>query len=73
MTKFRDQPDNLDAFMGLGHEGIVRLVLYLLIEEGLGRQLAAFRFQQLPTQPVESHKELIVRRNDVVPVGNRAG
>ena len=73
MTTFQDQPDNLDAFMGLGHEGIVRLVLYLLIEEGLGRQLAAFRSQQLPTQPVESHEKFIVGRDNIVPVCNRAG
>jgi hypothetical protein len=68
-----DQPDNLAAYIGLGKEDIVRLVLCMLIEEGLGRQLSAFRSQQLPTQPVESHKEFIVGRDNVVPVCNRAG
>ena len=73
MIMVRDQPDNLDAYMGMGNEDIVRLVLCLLIEEGLGRQLAAFRSQQLPTQPVESHKEFNVGRDNIVPVCNRAG
>lgn len=39
----QDQPANLDAYMGLGDKDIVRLVLCLLIEEGLRKQLAAFR------------------------------
>jgi hypothetical protein len=39
----QDQPDNLDAYMGLGDKDIARLVLCLLIEEGLRKQLAAFR------------------------------
>jgi hypothetical protein len=43
MMTARNQPDNLDAYMGLGDKDIVRLVLCLLIEEGLRKQLAAFR------------------------------
>lgn len=43
MMTVRDQPEHLDAYMGLGNEDIVRLVLCLLIEEGLRKQLAAFR------------------------------
>jgi len=39
----RDQPNNLDAYMNLGDKEIVRLVLCLLIEAGLRKQLAAFR------------------------------
>ena len=59
MTAEREQPETLDAYMGLGNEDIVRLVLCLLIEEGLRRQLAGFRAQQLPSQPVERQEELV--------------
>jgi hypothetical protein len=57
MMSERNQPDNLDAYMELGTKGIVRLILLLLIEEGLSRHLAAFRAEDLPTQPVEGEKK----------------
>jgi hypothetical protein len=39
MMTARNQPDNLDAYMDLGTKGIIRLVLLLLVEEGLSREL----------------------------------
>jgi hypothetical protein len=56
MISARNQPDNLDAYMNLGSKDIVRLVLLLLVEEGLGRELAAFRAEDLPAQPVEGNE-----------------
>lgn len=46
-------PEELDAFMHLSREEIGRLVLWLLVEEGLKDQLAFFRSQDLPTEPVQ--------------------
>lgn len=46
-----NQPDNLDAYMNLGSKEIVRLVMLLLVEEVLQKQLAAFRAEDLPTEP----------------------
>jgi len=37
------QPDNLDTYLVLDNKDIVRLVLMLLIEEGLKERLAEFR------------------------------
>ncbi len=68
-----NQPDKLDAYMNLGSKEIVRLVLLLLVEEGLQKQLAAFRAEDLVVQPVEGQEELGVARDDVVPIRNRAG
>jgi hypothetical protein len=73
MLSARNQPDNLDAYMDLGTKEIVRLVLLLLVEEGLRKQLAAFRAEDLPTEPVEGREDLGVAGNDVVPIRNRAG
>jgi hypothetical protein len=42
-----NQPDNLDAYMNLGSKEIVRLVLLLLVEERLRKQLAAFRAENV--------------------------
>ena len=69
----KNQPDNLDAYMNLGSKEIVRLVLLLLVEEGLQKQLAAFRAEDLPPEPVEGQEELCVARDDVVPLRIRAG
>ena len=69
----RNQPNNLDAYMNLGSKDIVRLVLLLLVEEGLQKQLVTFRAEDLPTQPVKGQEELSVARNDIVPIRNRAG
>ena len=63
------QPDNLDAYMHLGVEGIARLVLCLLIEEALQRRLACFR-QNLAPEAVEGLEKLGIVRGDVVLVGN---
>jgi hypothetical protein len=46
-------PEQLDAYLGLGTQDIARLVLCLLMQEALGNQLASFRTQNLPAQPVE--------------------
>lgn len=73
MLAVRDQPDNLDAFMNLGTKDIARLVLLLLVEEGLRRELAAFRAEDLSPQPVQCQEEFSIARNDVVPIRNRAG
>jgi hypothetical protein len=64
-------PEDLSPYMNLKGEGIARLVLCLLVEEMLGRQLAAFRLKQLHTEPVEGEKELAVGRCDVVTIGDR--
>jgi hypothetical protein len=58
MTDERQQPETLDAYMGLGSEEIVRLVLWLLVEESLHNRLADFR-QKLPAKPVEREEELV--------------
>lgn len=73
MMLSENQPDDLDAYMNLGSKEIVRLVLLLLVEEGLRKQLAAFRAENLAVQPVEGREELGVVGNDVVPIRNRAG
>jgi hypothetical protein len=73
MLSARNQPDNLDAYMNLGAKGIIRLVLLLLVEEGLSRELATFRAEDLPAQPVEGHEKLGIAGNDIVPIRNRAG
>ncbi len=73
MLSAKNQPDDLDAYMNLGSKEIVRLVLLLLVEEGLRKQLAAFRAEDLPTEPVEGQEELGAAGNDVVRVRNRAG
>jgi hypothetical protein len=59
--------------MNLGSKEIVRLVLLLLVEEGLQKQLAAFRAEDLAAQPVEDQEELGVAGNDVMPIRSRAG
>jgi hypothetical protein len=48
----RDQPDNLDAYLGMSAEDVARLVLCLLIEELLAERLSAFRYE-LPAQQNE--------------------
>ena len=50
MMLSKNQPDGLDAYMNLGSKEIVRLVLLLLVEEGLRKQLAAFRAEDLAAQ-----------------------
>jgi hypothetical protein len=54
-TKWGEQPlpEQLDAYLGLGRQDIARLVLCLLMAEALENQLASFRSQNLPAQPVE--------------------
>ena len=69
----RNQPNNLDAYINLGSKDVVRLVLLLLVEEGLQKQLVAFRAEDLPTEPVKGQEKLGVARNDIVPIRNRAG
>ena len=69
----RKNPDNLDAYMNLGNKGIVRLVLLLLIEEGLQKQLASFRADYLATQPVKGHEELSLAGDGIMPIRDRAG
>lgn len=64
-------PEDLGPYMQLKGEGIARLVLCLLVEEMLGRQLAAFRLKQLHPEPVEGEKELTVAGRDVVTIGDR--
>lgn len=73
MMLAKNQPDNLDSYMNLGSKEIGRLVLLLLVEEGLQKQLAAFRAEDLRTEPVEGQEELGVARHDIVPICNRAG
>jgi hypothetical protein len=63
-------PEDLSPYMQLKGEGIARLVLCLLVEEILGRQLAAFRLKQLHPEPVEGEKELAVGRRDVMAIGD---
>jgi hypothetical protein len=58
MMLAKNQPDDLDAYMNLGSKEIVRLVLLLLVEEGLQKQLAAFRAEALAAQPVENPLKL---------------
>jgi hypothetical protein len=53
------RPDNLEAYMNLGKEGVARLVLMLLVEERLRGRLAAFR-EKLSPEPVEGKEELPV-------------
>ena len=54
--------EQLEAFRHLTQTEIARLVLWLLIEEALGRDLAAFRSQpqNLLPQPAEGGEELVV-------------
>jgi hypothetical protein len=59
MASEREDSEILNAYMGLGSEEIVRLVLWLLVEESLRNRLADFR-QKLPSQPVEREEELVV-------------
>jgi hypothetical protein len=73
MMGAKNQPDDLDAYMNLGSKEIVRLVLLLLVEEDLRKQLAAFRAENLMAQPVAGQEELGVARNDAVPIRSRAG
>ena len=73
MMSAKNQLDNVDAYMNLGSKEIVRLVLLLLVEEGLQKQLAAFRAEDLAAQPVEGQEEFGVAGNDVMPIRSRAG
>jgi hypothetical protein len=73
MMLSKNQPDDLDAYMNLGSKEIVRLVLLLLVEEGLQKQLAAFRAENLATQPVDGQEELAVAGNGIMAIRNRAG
>ncbi len=73
MFRADDQPDNLDAYMNLGSKEIVRLVLLLLVEEGLRKELAAFRAEQLLLQPVQGREKLGIVGNDAKAVCDRAG
>ena len=41
-------PDDLSAYHGLTNEEIARLVLWLLVEEGLQHQLGSFRSSSCP-------------------------
>lgn len=54
--------EELEAYMRLTRAEIARLVLCLLIEEALGRKLAAFRSQSqnLLPQPAKGGEELLV-------------
>jgi len=64
--------EELEAYLNLSKAEIVRLVLCLLIEEGLKHHLSPFRSrpQDLFPQPVQGGEELLVGGLDVVPVGN---
>lgn len=73
MVAARKQPENLDAYMELGRKEIVRLVLLLLVEEGLQRQLAIFRADDLATDPAKDLEELGDDGDDAGSVCNRAG
>ncbi len=68
----RNEPaaEEIEPLMGLSPEDISRLVLWLLVEEALRGRLAVFRPKNLPTKPTEGKGELLVRRLDVVPVGD---
>jgi hypothetical protein len=41
------------AYLAMGREEIARIILWLLIEETLRRQLAWLRPENLPPQPIE--------------------
>lgn len=71
----RPSPEELEAYLQLGTREIARLVLCLLIEEGLASQLASFRSRpkDLPPQPIQGQEEFLVAGRDVVPVRDRAG
>lgn len=74
MVAARKQPENLDAYMELGRKEIVRLVLLLLVEEGLQKQLAVFRADDMPTESAKGLERLgFTGDGVVVPVCNRAG
>ena len=71
-TQRQPSADELEAYVSLSQAEIARLVLCLLIEEGLGQQLTPFRSrpQDLASQPVQGGEELLVGGGDVVPVGD---
>jgi hypothetical protein len=46
-------PEEIDKYLCLGKEDIVKLVLCLLIEESLKSRLAAFRAEHFPPQPIQ--------------------
>lgn len=62
-------PGDLDAYLGLSADEVVRLVRCLLIEEMLTRRLAAFRQDPAP-QPLQRLEEFDVRGPNVVLVGH---
>ena len=66
-------PQELDPYIDLEREEIARIVLCLLVEEGLKARLAIFRLHDLPSQPLQGLEEFVVARRDVVPVGHRSG
>ena len=65
--------EELDAFSALSHEEIARLVLCLLVEERLRERLAAFRSENLSTQPVDGSEKLCFRGDDVMAIRNSTG
>jgi hypothetical protein len=58
----RPPPEELEPFMNLRPADVARIVLCLLVEEGLKKRLAAYRArpQHLPAQPVQRQEELLV-------------
>jgi hypothetical protein len=64
--------DQLEPYLQLTTGEIGRLVLLLLVEEGLQRRLSSFR-KDFPPEPIKGLKELLVVRSDVMPVGDRPG
>jgi hypothetical protein len=63
-------PEQIEPLLHLTPEGISQVVLWLLVEEALRGRLAAFRPQDLLTQPAEGFGELLVGGPDVVPVSD---
>lgn len=47
------RPDNLDTYLVLDNKDIVRLVLMLLVEEGLKERLAEFRERKGEQEPTD--------------------
>lgn len=63
----------LESFVGLTEVDIARLVLWLMVEEMLGGQLSAFRYQNLSAKPVEGGEKLRFGGDDVMPIRDGTG
>jgi hypothetical protein len=62
ISRTEPSQEELNVYIGLSAKDVARIVLCLLIEEALERQLASFRSypKNLLPDPVEGSKELLV-------------